>query len=255
MWSEARHQKIRMLLQRHARITTEDAIQALGVSRETVRRDFLELEALGLLQRVHGGAIHLSDEPPIDKRNTIHISAKKAIARAAAQRLRPPVTVFMDAGSTTTLLAHELAQLSGLTIITNSLSAAACFSAVPDNPDNQIILLTGVLNTALASTSGASTVLQIQTFRADIALLSPVAVNARQGAASFLHDEALIARAMSEGADQTWILADHSKIGAASRETYCPAERIDRLFCNRQAQQAEGLAALQAKVGEIILTA
>lgn len=253
MWSEARHQKIRMLLQRHERITTEDAVRELGVSRETVRRDFLELEALGLLQRVHGGAVHLSDEPPIDKRNTIHIAAKKAIVRAAAQRLRTPVTLFMDAGSTTTLLARELAQLSGLTLITNSLSAAACFSESPGNPDNQIIILPGVLNTALSSTSGASTILQIQTFRADIALLSPVAVNARQGAASFLHDEALIARAMSEGAAETWILADHSKIGAASRETYCPAERIDRLFCNSQARQTEGFEALRAKVGEVVL--
>ena len=44
MWSEARHQKIRMLLQRHGRITTEDAIGELGVSRETVRRDFLALD-------------------------------------------------------------------------------------------------------------------------------------------------------------------------------------------------------------------
>ena len=82
MWSEARHQKIRMLLQRHGRITTEDAIGELGVSRETVRRDFLALEALGLLQRVHGGAVYLSDEPPIDKRNTIHIAAKQAITMA-----------------------------------------------------------------------------------------------------------------------------------------------------------------------------
>ncbi len=253
MWSEARHQKIRMLLQRHGRITTEDAIGELGVSRETVRRDFLALEALGLLQRVHGGAVYLSDEPPIDKRNTIHIAAKQAIARAAAQRLRPPVTLFMDAGSTTTLLARELARLSGLTLITNSLSAAACFTENPGSTDNQIIILPGVLNTALSSTSGASTILQIQTFHADIALLSPAAVNARQGAASFLHDEALIARAMSEGAAETWILADHSKIGASSRETYCPPERIGRLFCNHQARQTEGFEALRKKVGEVVL--
>ena len=154
---------------------------------------------------------------------------------------------------TTTLLARELARLSGLTLITNSLSAAACFAESPANPDNQIIILPGVLNTALASTAGASTVLQIQAFHADIALLSPVAVNARQGAASFLHEEASIARAMSEGADETWILADHSKIGAASRETYCPAERISRLFCNSQARHTEELNALQARVGDIVL--
>lgn len=253
MWSEARHQKIRALLQRDERLTTDRAMRELGVSRETVRRDFMELEALGLLQRVHGGAIHLNDEPPIDKRNTIHVGAKKAIARAVAQHLRTPVTVFMDAGSTTTILARELAALSGLTLITNSLQAATCFSECPSGQDNQIIILPGTLNTTLASTSGASTVLQVQTFHADIALLSPVAVNAAQGATSFLHDEAVIARAMSKGARQTWILADHSKIGNASRETFCATEDIDRLFCNHAAENAEGFAELQRGVGETLL--
>lgn len=253
MWLEARHQKIRSLLQRYERISTDTAMRELGVSRETVRRDFLQLEALGLLQRVHGGAVHLSDEPPIDKRNTIHVAAKKAIARAVAAQLHTPLTVFMDAGSTTTILARELAQLSGLTLITNSLNAAACFTERPAGRDNQIIILPGELNPALSSTSGASTILQIQAFHADIALLSPVAVNARQGATSFLHDEALIARAMSEGAQNTWILADHSKVGNASRETYCAAGGIHRLYCDSAARNAEGFEALRALVGEIIL--
>lgn len=254
MWPEARHQKIRTLLQRYERVSTEDAMQALGVSRETVRRDFLELEALGLLQRVHGGAIHLSDEPPLDKRNTIHVAAKKAIAGRVAAALHTPVTIFMDAGSTTTILARELAQLSGLTLITNSLNAAACFAEHPTaGRDNQVIILPGELNTPLCSTTGASTILQIQTFHADIALLSPVAVNARQGATSFLHDEALIARAMSEGARETWILADHSKVGGASRETFCPAKSIHRLFCDNRSQDADGFADLKKLVGQVTL--
>lgn len=253
MWAGARHQKIRSLLQRHERLTTEHAIRELGVSRETVRRDFLEMEALGLLQRVHGGAVHLSDEPPLDKRNTIHVAAKKAIARAVAQQLRTPLTLFMDAGSTTTILARELAQLSGLTLITNSLSAAACFTELRPAPDSQVIILPGALNSELFSTTGSSTIMKIQDFHADIALLSPVAVNARQGAASFLHDEAMIARAMSKGSDETWILADHSKIGAASRETYCPAHRIDRLFSNHAAQDVDGYEALRSQIGQAIL--
>lgn len=253
MWAEARHQKIRSLLQRHERLTTEQAMQELGTSRETVRRDFIELEALGLLQRVHGGAIHLSDEPPIDKRNTINVAAKRVIALAAAQRLRTPVTIFMDAGSTTTILARELAQLSGITLITNSLNAAQCFAEVHGGEDNQVIVLSGVLNTSLLSTTGSSTVLQLRTFRADVALLSPVAVNARQGASSFQHDEAIIARAMSENAEQTWILADHSKIGAASREAFCPADHIHLLVTDHPAKGSTELAALQEKVGEIVL--
>lgn len=253
MWSEARHQKIRALLQREGRLTTEQTMQALGVSRETVRRDFLALEALGLLQRVHGGVVHLSDEPPLDKRSSIRVGAKKAIARAVARALKPPLTAFMDAGSTTTILARELARLSGLTLITNSLSAAQCLVDSVRGGDNQVVVLSGTLNGELFSTTGADTVLQLRRFHADLALLSPVALNAREGAASFLSDEASIARAMCEGARQTWILADHGKIGTSSRETYCAARDIDRLFCDRRAQEAEGFEALKAAVGEVIL--
>ncbi|HNT38747.1 MAG TPA: DeoR/GlpR family DNA-binding transcription regulator [Rubrivivax sp.] len=253
MWSEARHQRIRTLLQRKGQLTTEETMQELGVSRETVRRDFLALEALGLLQRVHGGAVHLSDEPPLDKRSTIHVAAKKAIARAVAQALQPPVTVFMDAGSTTTILARELARLGGITLITNSLSAAQCLVDSVRGGENQVIVLTGTLNGELFSTTGAATVLQLRRFHADVALLSPVAFNAREGAASFLRDEASIARAMCEGARQTWILADHSKLGTSSRETYCAARDVDRLFCDRKAQSVEGFEALKASVGEVVL--
>jgi DeoR/GlpR family transcriptional regulator of sugar metabolism len=43
-----------------------------------------------------------------------------------------------------------------------------------------------------------------------MALLSPVAVDITYGATSFDHNEALIARAMAENAEQVVILADYS---------------------------------------------
>ena len=57
MWQEDRHQRIRALLSTLQRVSTERIMADLGVSRETVRRDLLDLEALGELRRVHGGAI------------------------------------------------------------------------------------------------------------------------------------------------------------------------------------------------------
>lgn len=253
MWSEARHQRIQLMLQRYERVSTNQVMAALDVSRETVRRDFLELEAMGVLKRVHGGAVHISDEPPIDKRSTLHVSAKQAIAKAAAQRIDRPLTLFMDAGSTTTLLAKELSLLSELTIITNSLDAAASFRQQAATQNNQIIILGGELNDHLAATTGASTIMQIQRFHADIALLSPVGIDAHHGATSFYHDEATIARAMSECAHQTWILADHSKIGTHSRETYCPAQEVSLLISNTSASQREGFEDLVAGIDEMLL--
>ncbi|MBV6272922.1 DeoR/GlpR family DNA-binding transcription regulator [Alcaligenaceae bacterium CGII-47] len=253
MWSEARHQRIQLMLQRYERVTTTQVMAALEVSRETVRRDFLELEAIGLLKRVHGGAVHISDEPPIDKRSTLRVAAKQAIAKATAQRINRPLTLFMDAGSTTTLLAKELSLLSELTIITNSLDAAESFRQQAPTQNNQIIILGGELSGHLAATTGSSTIAHIQRFHADIALLSPVGIDARHGASSFHHDEASIARAMSESAHQTWILADHNKIGTHSRETYCPVQEINVLISNTNASHREGFEELAACIDEIVL--
>src|SRR5450830_596665 len=57
MWVAERHRRILDLLQTHHRLTTEHFAEALSVSKETVRRDLIELERSGQLARVHGGAV------------------------------------------------------------------------------------------------------------------------------------------------------------------------------------------------------
>lgn len=44
MWVAERHRRILDLLQTHHRLTTEHFAEALSVSKETVRRDLIELE-------------------------------------------------------------------------------------------------------------------------------------------------------------------------------------------------------------------
>ena len=68
MWQEERYQRIRALLSSLQQVSTDRIVGELGVSRETVRRDLLELEAMGELRRVHGGAVPVHSEPPIAER-------------------------------------------------------------------------------------------------------------------------------------------------------------------------------------------
>lgn len=63
MLQDERFLRIRSLLATFSRLSVERIVQDLAVSRETVRRDLLELEGLGELRRVHGGAIATSAEP------------------------------------------------------------------------------------------------------------------------------------------------------------------------------------------------
>lgn len=57
MLAPERHELILRSLRRHGRLRVAELAAQLGVSAITVRRDLAELDAAGLLRRVHGGAI------------------------------------------------------------------------------------------------------------------------------------------------------------------------------------------------------
>ena len=251
MWQEERYQRIRALLSSLQQVSTDRIVGELGVSRETVRRDLLELEALGELRRVHGGAVPVHNEPPIAERVHTRVKYKRAIARAAAGLISSGQTLFLDAGSTTSVLADELAKLSGLTIITNSFDVALKVGAA-GNGANQLLMLGGSVGGPVCATSGDITIAEIHRYRADFALLSPVGVDVECGATNYDLREAEVARAMTANAKQLVLLADFSKIGLCSRVSYCGADQIDHLVTNGSARNSPAFAALESAVGNTL---
>ena len=251
MWQEERYQRIRALLSSLQQVSTDRIVGELGVSRETVRRDLLELEAMGELRRVHGGAVPVHSEPPIAERVHTRVKYKRAIARAAAGLVSSGQTLFLDAGSTTSVLADELAKLSGLTVITNSFDVALKVGTA-GNGANQLIMLGGSVGGPVCATAGDITIAEIHRYRADLALLSPVGVDAEFGATNYDLREAEVARAMTANAKQLVLLADFSKIGLCSRVSYCSADRIDHLVTNTSAQKSPAYAALKSAVGKVL---
>lgn len=251
MWQEERYQRIRALLSMQQRVTTERIVTELGVSRETVRRDLVAMEGLGELKRVHGGAIRVEDEAPIAERANSRVRFKQDIARAASSLLSRGQKLFIDAGTTTAILADELARLGGLTIVTNSFDVALKLRSPAS--DNEVILLGGELGTRAPATTGATTVAEIYRHRADVALLSPVSINAARGACNYDLPESEVARAMVANTESVFILADYSKIGYGSRVAFCPAERIDLLITNGKASDEPALEALSSKLGRVHL--
>ncbi|MCU5773873.1 DeoR/GlpR family DNA-binding transcription regulator [Erwiniaceae bacterium BAC15a-03b] len=257
MLQETRLHRIRALLSTLNQVSTERIIKELGISRETARRDIIELEALGVARRVHGGLVALdtAPEPPLTVRSAAQAKEKRAIARAAAQRLQSGQTLFLDAGSTTTMLADELRSMSGLTIITNSLHAALKLSAAEEHEtlNNEVILLGGSMMAGAQQTRGELTVGEIYRYRADVALLSPVGIDSKSGASSFYPHEAAIARAMTQQATQLILLADHRKLGITSRMVYATSSEISLLVTDSAAPKQAAFAALQNKLAEIVV--
>ncbi|MEW5290419.1 MULTISPECIES: DeoR/GlpR family DNA-binding transcription regulator [Erwinia] len=256
MLQETRLHRIRALLATLNHVSTERIIRELGISRETARRDIIELEALGVARRVHGGLIAMDaePEPPLTVRSEVRAREKRAIARAAAQQLKPGQTLFLDAGSTTTMLAEELRTMSGLTIITNSLNAALKLSAAEEHEslNNSVILLGGAMLAGAKETRGELTVGEIYRYRADVAMMSPVGIDSKNGASSFQPHEAAIARAMTRQASQLILLADHSKLGLTSRLNYADIGEVTTLVTDSGAASLPAFTALKKVLPVIV---
>lgn len=257
MLQEERFLRIRSLLATFSRVSVERIVQDLEVSRETVRRDLLELEGTGDLRRVHGGAVITgpAPEPPLAVRLVARQKEKRAIAKAAVALLQPGQTVFLDSGSTTAALAEQIATLSGMTIITNSLIIALKLAGADEGraSRNVVRLLGGEIDVKTQATHGETTLEDIGRFQADVALLSPVALHPKHGAMSFEHHEAAVARAMAAQAQQLMILADHSKIGPASRVTYARNADIDIVVTDAGARDAAALPALRKGCARVVI--
>jgi DeoR/GlpR family transcriptional regulator of sugar metabolism len=241
MLQHERLHRIQALLNTVQQLSTERIINELEISRETARRDIIELEALGRVKRVHGGIVLLesvSTEAPLHLRYQHLAKEKRQIARAAIQHLTAGQSIFLDAGSTTSILAEELRTLSGLCIMTNSLQAVLNLTAAlePQQTQHEIILLGGQIGQR-PQTQGEMLIRQIYQHRADVALLSPVGLDVHYGASSYYLEEANIAEAMVQQSERLLILADHSKIGIKSRKQYAKPSRIDVLISNQEVEQ------------------
>lgn len=255
MWKNERHQRISRIINDLGKITTDQLVIDLGVSRETIRRDLLDMEELGQIKRVHGGAITRDDhgEPPFSVRQNLHVKEKLAIVKKACSLITHHKVVFFDAGSTTIHLAQHLSGLRDLHVITNSIHAAQSLHNLGKGAAH-VTLLGGSISPFGYATAGGQTLREIGRITADIAFMSPAAVDPDKGALSDIEAEADIAAAMLANSRENVILADTSKFSAHGNFQYCECSQIDVLVTDRKIGAIDGLEQrLRDRLGKVII--
>ena len=147
-------------------------------------------------------------EPPLSVRNTVREKEKRDIARAAVQLLTPGQTLFIDAGSTTSLLADELLSMPGLTIITNSAFIA---NYVRSCPAIQVILLGGIYQQEAQVVVGPMIRQTATNFCVDLFFLGTDGYSLRTGFTNRDQLRAQAVRDMAEQAEKIIILTESEK--------------------------------------------
>ena len=126
MFSVKRLEEITKLLEEEGSIEINHLSEHFQVSSKTIRQDLDKLESMGIIERVHGGAVLKRENAllPIQQRKQQNLTEKARIAAAASKYIVEGETVIFDGGSTTL----ELARLLGdrrIQVITDDLLIAA----------------------------------------------------------------------------------------------------------------------------------
>jgi DeoR family fructose operon transcriptional repressor len=198
----------------------------LGVTNETVRKDLVALEQLGLIKRVHGGAVpvgRLTYEPPVASR-TAFTEEKTRIAAAALRHLPADGSVLIDAGSTTSRFADLFPRDRAMSVYTNTLSIAL---ALMDSPLLTIYTLGGRVRPVTSAEVDDWAARALADINVDVAFLGASAVSLDRGLTTPDAAEAAVKRLMCASARRRILLADHSKFGRVSNWRHAGLADID----------------------------
>lgn len=234
MLAAKRHEEIMRILTEEGSADAALLGECLGVSAKTIRKDFDKLEAVGLLERVHGGAVLKNSGSsifPIEERKRQHLEEKRAIGAAALRYVEEGDTVILDGGTTTL----ELARLLGdkrVTVVTNDLRIVTELIY----KENVNLLVTGgrLRREGAYTLYGRDTEKFLEKYQVQKVFLGTSALDFQHGLSVFSLDEAETKKAMVRSAREIICLVDHSKFHNVALVSFCPLEKVGMLITDNR---------------------
>lgn len=229
MFQNERQEEIIRCLKEKKAVRIGDLTKLFNVTRETVRRDLYDLEKLGVLRKVHGGAIlnKTGEEPPYAQRSVSRIKEKEAIARKAADLVDNGDTLYIDLGTSALLFSKELRSKQNITVITNSLSVAIEIAA---NPAAKVILSGGELRPGDLSLSGPISAKSIEDLFVDKSFIGAGGISLNHGITDYHLGESEVRRMMINRSKENFVLADFSKFNVTAFTKVCDLRSIDTII-------------------------
>jgi DeoR/GlpR family transcriptional regulator of sugar metabolism len=213
-------------------VRVADLVRDLGVSDMTVRRDLEVLHERGLLEKVHGGATSIAGnalfEPGFAAKSALQQSEKDAIADAAVGLVEAGMAIAVSAGTTTFALAQRLANVPGLTVVTNSVRVADVLYEA--GRLDQTIILTGGVRTPSDALVGPFAVSALRTVHVDLVFVGVHGMDPHSGFTCPNLLEADTDRALIDAGRSLVVVADHSKWGVIGISSIARLDQADVLI-------------------------
>ncbi|MBR2563681.1 MAG: DeoR/GlpR transcriptional regulator [Paenibacillus sp.] len=243
-----RHEKIMEALLERQEVTVSDLSDLLQVTGKTVREDLDKLESMGLLVRVHGGAMLaqndqygiLNSRVALEKNQTEKIE----IAERALRYIKPGDIVALDGGSTTLEIAKRLDN-QPLTVITSDLYIIAELTK-----KEQIRLVVPGGSRVRNMLVGEDTAAFISGLNIHKAFISTTALHPEFGLSIYTGDLVPLKKAMIAAAQQVFGVVDHYKFGQFALRTFAQCAELDYIISDNHLD--EETAGLYKQMGVLV---
>lgn len=227
-----RREAIRKFIEEHGEVSIGELAAAFGKwSEMTIRRDldFLSGEHSIILTR--GGARYLPgryglSEDIYSEREQRNPQSKQRLAEKALSLFEPGKGIFLDAGTTSMVLARRLPD-ENMVVVTSAPNIALEIATRKARP--AVVMLGGTLarNTISVSNPGIET--QLAELNIDTAFMSTSGFDEAAGFSVGHQLDGLLKRAVIKRARRVVMLVDSSKVGSMMPFTFARLEDIDVL--------------------------
>lgn len=227
---ERREMILKILRQRHTEKVAALA-KSVHVSEATMRRDLNEMERMGFIKRIHGGAVLVegfNQELSMSVREQQNENAKRIIAQKASRFLHDGQIIFLDPSSTAMHLVRHFENFRSLTIITNGISTAGELL----RSSHKVYCTGGLMLHNSSAFVGSHTIEIIQRFNADIFFFSSRGVSSTGLITDASSEETAVRRAMLAHSRKSVFLCDKSKMGTLFGYNLCSLSEVDHYITN-----------------------
>lgn len=226
----ARQQEILDYINANGNANIREFIGVHDVSEATIRRDFDELSKLGLIDRVHGGAVRVNSttfERFHSEKMSLMLGEKMRIAAYAASLVKNGDSVFLDSGTTAYFIARELSHHKDLVIITNSLDIV---QSVQFDPTVSLIVTGGVRREQYNALVGSIAEQIISSFCVDKAFMGCDAIDPESGVYNTNFLAVGVKQCITRCGKKTILVADSSKFYVKALAKVCDLQHIDMII-------------------------
>ncbi|MCC5890540.1 MAG: DeoR/GlpR transcriptional regulator [Alkalibacterium sp.] len=214
MLTQDRYTFILNQLEQKDTVTIQSLIEELNHSESTIRRDLTTLEEQNKLVRIHGGAKRkrkAMNEASMDDKTVKNTHEKEQIAKTAAALVDDHDVIYLDAG-TTTYAMIPLLEHKNITVVTNGVPHAELLT------DYRVdtILLGGKIKQKTKAIIGTVAEQQLSSMHFTKAFMGMNGVDPHYGLTTPDIEEASVKKKAIEQSNESYVLADHSKLGEVS---------------------------------------